>query len=67
MIKNVHDFSIKFINRTCYADFWRGQAYYKGAWYSVERGFYGYTKQRIKQSLRESIVKKINAIYFPKA
>lgn len=67
MIKNLHDFSIEFKNRTCYCDFWRARAYYKGEWYSIERGFLYYTKPEIKRALHRDLVDKINKIYFANA
>lgn len=61
MIKYLHNFTINFMNRTCYCDFWRGMAYHNGRWYSVERGFLYYTKAEIKRSLRQELLRVINA------
>ena len=65
MIKNLHNFTIEFMNRTCYCDFWRGTAYANGRRYTVERGFLYYTKAEIKKSLRQELLRIINGNAFP--
>ena len=60
MIKNLHNFNITLINHTCYCDFWRGCAYVKGVYYSIEKGFLYYTKKDIKKSLRQELWKIVN-------
>ena len=65
MIKNLHNFTIEFRNRTCYCDFWRGTAYANGRRYTVERGFLYYTKAEIKKALRQELLRIINGNAFP--